>query len=181
MRRALTILTALTAVTVLGACSDDESTDDTGSNVSEETGAEEDMESDDAMESEDMGDAATESEGAMGGESMGDPVCDEFFAGQGTPLAERADTQRDLLGTGDDLDPVSFSEVTLLSGRISDLVDSAEGDQSALLERVNAPFQEVNDAVIEDGTRMEESIEIPSVDVEDSAAAQDEFMAACEG
>lgn len=173
MRRAFTILTALTAVTVLGACS----TDDADTTATDSTVSEGDTGGDDAMETEGaMGDDAMETEGAMS-----DPTCEEFFAGQGTPVAERAETQRETAGAGEDIDPVAFSEMTLLSSRISTLVDTADGEQAALLERINAPFQEINDAVIEDGTRMDEEIAIPSVDVEDSAAAQDELMAACEG
>ena len=99
---------------------------------------------------------------------MDDPVCEEFFMGQGQPLAERAGTTRDLLETGDPLDPVSYSELSLLQSRIDMLGEEASADQAGLLERVNAPFTEVVDAVVADNARMEEEITIPEVDVTDS-------------
>lgn len=189
MRRALTFLTALSAATALAACSGDDegSTEETSAEQSSEETSSEDAagESEDGATSEDAaaGDAAQTSDGAAGTAVAGisdDPTCQAFFAGQGTPLAERAQAQRDVIEPGDDLDAVSFSEMTLLSGRVVALADEAQGEQAALLERINAPFQEVTDAVIEDGTRTEDTIAIPTVEVEDSAAAQDELEAACQ-
>ena len=179
MRRALTFLTALTAATALAACSGE---DETG--VDESSSAEPSSEesSDDGAGQTGDGDAAQTSD-AAGDAAAGisdDPICQGFFAGQGTPLAERTQTQRDVVAPGDDLDAVSYSEMTLLSGRLLSLADDADGEQAALLERINAPFQEVTDAVVEDGTRTDDTIAIPEVDVADSAAAQDELEAACQ-
>ncbi|WP_134774349.1 hypothetical protein [Ornithinimicrobium flavum] len=174
MRRTITTVTALVAAVGLAACSpeteSETATEDTAT-VEETTEA--------AEEAATSDDAAMTSEGASAG--MDDPVCEEFFMGQGQPLAERAGTTRDLLETGDPLDPVSYSELSLLQSRIDMLGEEASADQAGLLERVNAPFTEVVDAVVADNARMEEEITIPEVDVTDSAAAQDELEAACAG
>lgn len=180
MRRTITTMTALVAAVGLAACSPEAETDtatDETTTVEETTEATED----ETTEEEDAttDDAAATTEG--GSAAMSDPVCEEFFMGQGQPLAERAGTTRDLLETGDPLDPVSYSELSLLQSRIEMLGQDASGDQAGLLERVNAPFTEVVDAVVADDARMEEEITIPEVDVTDSADAQDEFEAACAG
>lgn len=157
MRRALTVATVM-SLAVLTACStDDEST--TPSETQEGTTASEE--------------AAPEREVAD------DPVCQDFLAGQGTPLDERAATQLEVVAAGDDLDPVSFSEVTLLSGRLSTLAEGADGDHAALLERIDAPLVEVNDAVVEAGTRTEDVIDIPDVDTTDAQAALEELVSTC--
>lgn len=163
MRRTITTtLATLTAAAALAACSAD---------TGEVTTPESTPESSSAVETtEDATGAATAS---------GDPVCDGFFAGQGTPLAERAGTQRDVVSSGEALDPVSYSELSLLQSRILSLAEDADVEQAALLERVNAPFTEVVDAVVEAEARMDEEITVPEVDVEDSLAAQDELEAAC--
>ena len=183
MRRALTFLTALTAATALAACSGE---DETG--VDESSSAEQSSEESSDDGAGQTGDAASDGDAAQTSDAAGDaaagisddPICQGFFAGQGTPLAERTQTQRDVVAPGDDLDAVSYSEMTLLSGRLLSLADDADGEQAALLERINAPFQEVTDAVVEDGTRTDDTIAIPEVDVADSAAAQDELEAACQ-
>lgn len=185
MRRTITTLAALVAAASLAACSTEdtaeESTAPADSPAAEET-TDEDMETG-TMDADDatatMDDAAATSGAA--GAAMSDPVCADFFQGQGIPAAERADTTRDLLETGDPMDPVSFSELSLLQGRIDMLGQDASGDQSALLERINAPFTEVVDAVGAEDTSMEDEITIPEVDVTDSATAQDEFETACTG
>ncbi|QFG69680.1 hypothetical protein FY030_14090 [Ornithinimicrobium pratense] len=110
---------------------------------------------------------------------MTDPVCAEFFETQGTPLAERATDQFEVVGAGDDLDPVSFSEVNLLNGRIATLVEDADGEHADLLERINAPFDEVVDAVTSEDLGNEPEIVIPDVDTSDAEAALEEFEAAC--
>lgn len=170
MRRTLSVITALSAAAALAACSpsDDTTTEETTSASTEDTGAA-------TSEAAGGSDAAAESGAAL----TGDPVCDGFFAGQGTPLAERADTQRDVVSSGEALDPVSYSELSLLQSRILSLAEDADVEQAALLERVNAPFTEVVDAVVEAEARMDEEITVPEVDVEDSLAAQDELEAAC--
>ncbi|WP_299519482.1 hypothetical protein [uncultured Serinicoccus sp.] len=163
MRRALTMATVMSLAVLTGACSaEDEDAGTTPESSQEESAG------DDAASSGEEGMAVSD-----------DPACQGFFAGQGTPLAERAATQRDVVGSGDDLDPVAFSEVTLLSGRLMTLAEEAGGDHADLLERINAPFEEVNDAVVEAGTRTEDVIEIPEVDVSDSEAAQTELEEAC--
>ncbi|ANS79088.1 hypothetical protein SGUI_1692 [Serinicoccus hydrothermalis] len=161
MRRALTMATVM-SLAVLTACS---AQDEDAS--SSETSAEQGMEGTTASE-----DAAAEREVAD------DPVCQGFLAGQGTPLDERATTQLEVVSAGDDLDSVSFSELTLLSGRLSTLAEQG-GDHAALVERVNAPLEQVNDAVVEAGTRTEDVIDIPDVDTEDAQAALEELVGAC--
>ncbi|WP_151523892.1 hypothetical protein [Serinicoccus kebangsaanensis] len=163
MRRALTAATVM-SLAVLTACSaQDEDVSATSDSAAADTGST-------GEESADAGAAAEVSD---------DPVCQAFLAGQGTPLAERTVTQLEVVGAGDDLDPVSFSEVTLLSGRLMALAEQADGDQADLLERINAPFQEVNDAVVEAGTRTEDVIDIPDVEVDDADTARAELEESC--
>lgn len=182
MRRTTTALTALVAALSLAACSADTAEDtespDAASEVVEDAEAStpQDAAADTAAATAD--DAAATSAGAG---AMSDPLCQEFFEGMGQPLAERAGTTRDLLETGDPLDPVSYSELGLLQSRIEMLGEDASTEQADLLERVNAPFTEVVDAVVADDARMEEEIAVPEVDVTDSATAQDELEAACAG
>ncbi|GAA5163754.1 hypothetical protein [Ornithinimicrobium tianjinense] len=113
--------------------------------------------------------------------AMTDEVCAAFFQNVPVSLAERAEKDRALLESGETLDPASFGEVNLLKQRIEDL--GAEGDQGALVERINAPFVEASDAVLDDPEKSPTDAEItlPEIDVTDSAAAQEEFLASCSG
>lgn len=174
-RTTTTTVMALVAALSLAACSADTAEDA----ASEATDAVTDV-TDESTESADAAadDATETSEDAAAG-TMSDPVCVEFFEGQGQPLAERAGTTRDLLESGAALDAISFSEVSLLQSRLQMLGEEASADQAALLERVNAPFTEVVDAVVAEDNRLAEEIEIPTVDVADSAAAQDELETSC--
>lgn len=191
MRRTISTLTALVAAAGLAACSTDEGTTSTttrtttssqattedGAATSDAAGATSGSDAGAATSAAD--DTATTS-GAVAA-PMSDPVCADFFQGQGQPMAERAGTTRDLLKTGDDLDPVSYSELSLLQSRIVMLSEDASAEQAALLERVNAPLTEVVDAVVKADSRLEEKISVPKVDVADSEAAQSELEAACAG
>ena len=180
MRRTFTTLTALTAALALAACNGDSSSNDTetaADTPTVETTDESTETADDAAET-----TATDEAGetaAAGG--MTDPVCAEFFETQGTPLSERAQEQLDVVGAGDDLDPVSYSEVSLLNNRITLLQEDADGEHADLLERINAPFDEVVDAVVAEDTRLEDEIAIPAVDTADAEAALEEFETACAG
>lgn len=182
MRRTLTTFTALGAALALAACNGDSAEDtatedtDTAAVDTTDEGAETEA-GDDTGATSDAGDADDET--AAGG--MTDPVCAEFFETQGVPLDERALEQLEVVSAGDDLDPTSFSEVSLLNARISGLAEEAEGEHLDLLERINAPFQEVVDAVIAEDTRMEAEIAIPAVDTADAEAALEEFETACAG
>lgn len=185
MRRTTTALTALVAALSLAACSaETEDAAEEATDVVEDAGdaadTTEDAAGDEADDSSASDDASATSGGAAAGAgTMSDPVCQEFFEGMGQPIAERAGTTRDLLETGDPLDPVSYSELSLLQSRIDMLGTEASTEQADLLERVNAPFTEVVDAVVADDARMEAEITLPEVDVTDSATAQDELEASC--
>jgi hypothetical protein len=130
-------------------------------------------------------DAATVDGGAATGDAapMSDPVCAGFFQTGAVTLAERAETDRGVLEAGDTLDPASWGEINLLSQRLVDLTEDASGDQGALLERINAPFVEASDAVLDDPekTPNDPEITVPEIDVTDSAAAQGELETACAG
>lgn len=196
MRRITTALTAATAALALAACNGDTTEDtttpadttpavDTTTDEGTETGAagadDEATQTDDAATTDDAAmtdDAAAGTAGAAGA-GMTDEVCAEFFETQGTPLSERVPEQLDVVSAGDDLDPASFSEVSLLEGRIDGLMEDASGDQQGLLERINAPFTEVVEAVVGEDQQLESEIAIPEVDVEDSEAALEEFEASC--
>ena len=114
---------------------------------------------------------------------MDDPVCAGFFQSGPVTLAERAQQDRDVLAAGETLDPASWGEISLLNQRIAELAEQAEGDQAALLERINAPFVEATDAVLEDDDQSptDAEITVPEIDVTDSGSAQDELETACAG
>lgn len=114
---------------------------------------------------------------------MSEPVCAEFFQTTPVKLSDRAEADRTMIENGEVTDPVSFGEVNLLSQRIRTVIDSASEEQAALLERINAPFMEASAAVLEDpdASRSDAEITIPEIDVTDSAAAQEEFLASCSG
>lgn len=181
MRRTFTTITALGAALALAACNGD-SADDTATDA--DTPAVEtaedttDESTDEDMTTAGADDADTTEDGATAG-GMTDPVCAEFFEGQGTPLAERATAQFEVVGAGDELDPVSFSEVNLLEGRIAGLAEDADGEQADLLERINAPFTEVVQAVVSEDNGNQPEITIPQVDTADAEAALEEFETAC--
>jgi hypothetical protein len=165
MMRRTTLTAALGLALVLTGCSGDADTDTTGT------------------------DSATTTESAAGEDAAGetaemsDPVCAGFFQSGPVTLAERAEADRGILESGDVLDPASWGEVNLLSQRIVKLAEDASGDQAALLERINAPFAEASAAVLDDPEKQptDEEITVPEIDVTGSAAAQEEFSAACAG
>jgi hypothetical protein len=139
---------------------------------------------DSAESSEETGDAAGESGDAAGETAaMGDEVCEEIFAGS-APLAERADTNREVMTSSEELDKAQYGEVNLLKQRFESVAEEASAEQAPLIERVNAPFVEASEAVQGgDVTPDEETgaVTLPEIDVEDSAAAQGELEAVCQG
>ncbi|AXH96327.1 hypothetical protein [Ornithinimicrobium avium] len=173
MRRT-TLTAALGMALVLAGCSSDGSGD--GSTTDSTTSA-----STDASASSAATEAGAETTGAAA--AMEDPVCAGFFQTGAVTLADRATKDRDLLASGDTLDPASWGEISLLNQRITQLGAQAEGDQADLLERINAPFVEATDAVLsdEDQSPTDEEITVPEIDVADSGAAQDELETACAG
>ncbi|WP_431473163.1 hypothetical protein [Ornithinimicrobium sp. W1665] len=102
---------------------------------------------------------------------MDDQVCADFFQSGAVQLADRAEKNRTMLDDAQVSDPASYGEVSLLSQRITDLVEDASADQAGLLERVNAPFVQVRDAVLDDPdqTVSDAEITVPEVDTTDSA------------
>lgn len=137
------------------------------------------------------GDAADETGDAAGatgdaaGETaaLGDEVCEEIFGGS-APLAERADTNREVMTASEELDKAQYGEVNLLKQRFESVAEDASSEQAPLVERINAPFVEASEAVQGgDVTPDEETgaVTLPEIDVEDSAAAQDELEATCQG
>lgn len=190
MRRTFTTITALGAALALAACNGDNGGTDTATDpetaavettdetTDETTGTDDDATT--AGADDDATTAGTDEDGetaAAGG--MSDPVCAEFFETQGTPLDERTEEQLEVVASGDELDPVSFSEVNLLNGRISKLIEEADGEHADLLERINAPFDEVVESVTAEDAGQEPEIAIPDVDTDDSEAALEEFETAC--
>lgn len=169
MRRTTTLTAALGLALVLTACgADEETTAGAGSAEGSTTSTE---------------DTAATSDAAAETAEMSDPVCAGFFQTGPVTLAERAEADRDVLESGQVLDPASWGEINLLSQRIEDLVEDASGDQATVLERINAPFVEASDAVLddEDKSPTDAEIEVPEIDVTDAAAAQEELQASCAG
>lgn len=171
MRRT-TLTAALGLALVLTGCSTDGGTgsEETTTAAADGTAAQTD-------DSSASGDAAGETA------PMSDPVCAAFFQTGPVTLAERAEADRGLLESGEILDPATWGEINLLSQRLTGLLPDATGDQGALLERVNAPFLEASAAVLDDPEKSatDAEIDVPEIDVTDSAAAQEEFQASCAG
>lgn len=109
-------------------------------------------------------------------------ACEAFTAGTGTPLAERAEAARSALSGGAVVDAASYSEVNVLEQRISELAETAPESVATLLDDVRAPFTEavhVHNEAMSQG----EDPQLPdftAIDVEGSAAAQQELDALCE-
>ncbi|SOC56839.1 hypothetical protein [Ornithinimicrobium cerasi] len=117
------------------------------------------------------------------GAPMTDEACAGFFQNVPVTLAERSERARAALEAGDVVDPASWAEVNLLKQRVETLVVDAEDETAALLERVNAPFEEASAAVLDDPEQSpgDAEITVPEIDVTDSAAAQEELLATCTG
>lgn len=189
--RTMTLTAALGVSLVLAGCSvEDEpgstttTTDDTGTAgaTTDTGGATEDAAStEDAAATEDA--ASTDAAAGTDAAPMADEVCAGFFQNVPVTLAQRADDARTALEDGAVADPASWAEVNLLKQRVEDLAADADADQGALLERLNAPFEEASSAVLEDPEKSptDEEITLPEIDVDDSRAAQEEFLAACSG
>ena len=174
MRRT-TLTAALGLALVLTGCSGDGDTGSEDTTTSASDGA--------ATEGAGTDGASASGDAAGGTAAMSDPVCADFFENGAVTLAERAETDRGVLESGDTLDPASWGEINLLSQRIVSLTEDASGDQAGLLERINAPFAEASAAVLEDEDQSptDPEITVPEIDVTDSAAAQEEFQTACAG
>ena len=137
------------------------------------------------------GDAAGETGDAAGmtgdaaGETaaMADEVCEEVFGGS-APLAERADTNREVMTSAEELDKAQYGEINLLKQRLESVAEEASPEQGPLVERVNAPFVAASEAVQSGEVTPDEetgAVTLPEIDVEDSAAAQDELETLCQG
>ncbi|MEE6281734.1 hypothetical protein [Georgenia sunbinii] len=109
-------------------------------------------------------------------------ACEAFFAGTGTPLAERSDAARSALSGGEVIDPASYSEVNVLEQRLTELSRTAPESVATLLDEIKAPFSEAVTAYNEAMSEGEEPQfpDLTSIDVAGSAAAQDELTATCE-
>ncbi|HLV04098.1 hypothetical protein [uncultured Georgenia sp.] len=112
-------------------------------------------------------------------------VCEGFYEGTGTPLAERAENAREALTAGEVEAGASYSEVNALEQRITELGSDAPTDLATLLEEINAPFTEavaaVNEASAAEVPEGEEPQfpDLSTIDVSGSEAAQAEFETAC--
>lgn len=175
MRR-ITVTAALGLSLVLAGCSDDGADETAAPAATEGSGT------------QTTGDAGTGETDAAGGTAgvadaapMDDEVCADFFQHGAVQLAERAEADRTMLDDAQVGDPVSYGEISLLSQRLEGLVEDASADQALLLERINAPFVEVRDAVLDDPdqTVSDAEITVPEVDTTDSAAAQEELLTSC--
>lgn len=126
---------------------------------------------------------ATQTSAPADAAAMSDGVCADFFQSGPVTLAERAEKDRTMLENGEVKDPATFGEVNLLRQRVRDLAATTDGDQAALLERINAPFVEASNAILDDEelSASDAEISLPPIDVADSTTAQEEFLAACEG
>lgn len=109
-------------------------------------------------------------------------ACEAFTTGTGTPLAERAEAARAALSGGEVADAASYSEVNVLEQRISELAETAPESVATLLDDVRAPFTEAVQ-VHNEAMSQGEDPQLPdftTIDVEGSAAAQQELDALCE-
>ena len=166
---------ALSLPLALGACSTtDEPSTTPGTNSSPADSS--------AADSSTTNDA-TQTSAPTDAVAMSDEVCVDFFQSGPVKLADRAEKDRAMLESGEVKDPATFGEVNLLRQRIRDLAATTDGDQAALLERINAPFVEASNAILDDPelSPSDAEISLPPIDVADSSTAQEEFLAACEG
>ncbi|MDO5740521.1 MAG: hypothetical protein Q4P07_10280 [Ornithinimicrobium sp.] len=160
---------ALSLPLALGACS----TTDEPSTTPDTNSSAADSSTNDATQTSAPADAV----------AMSDEVCADFFQSGPVKLADRAEKDRAMLENGEVKDPATFGEVNLLRQRIRDLAATTDGDQAALLERINAPFVEASNVILDDEelSPSDAEISLPPIVVADSATAQEEFLAACEG
>ena len=177
MRR-ITVTAALGLSLVLAGCSDD-GADETVTPAANEDSTTEDGTTENTEETGDAG--AEETDGAADAAPMDDEVCVDFFQSGAVQLADRAETDRQMLDDAQVGDPATYGEISLLSQRIEGLVEDASADQAELLERINAPFVEVRDTVLDDPDQSvsDPEITVPEVDTTDSAAAQEELLSSC--
>ncbi len=112
-------------------------------------------------------------------------VCEGFYEGTGTPLAERAEDARTALSAGEVEEGASYTEVNALEQRITELGREAPSELAALLEEVNAPFTEavaaVNEARAQEVPEGEEPAfpDLSEIDVSGSETAQGDIETAC--
>ena len=114
---------------------------------------------------------------------MSDASCSAFFEGA-APLAARVIDARELLVTGAEssLIPLDYAEIGVVVGRVDALQTEASELQTALLERINAPFVELVQVLQADGADAETGeVTYDAIDTADSEAAQEEFTAECVG
>lgn len=107
-------------------------------------------------------------------------ACDDFYTGTGTPLAERAEAARQALSAGEVTDVTAYSEINALEQRITELGDGAPDSLAALLTDVNEPFTETVFSYNEGAGEEGELPDFTTIDVEASAAAQQELDTLCE-
>lgn len=176
-----TTLTAALGVTLLLAGCSAEANSETGTTTTTTEAGTDGASTDAGGATEDA--ASTDAAAGTAAAPMEDEVCAAFFQNVPVSLAERADAARTALEDGTVVDPASWAEVNLLKQRIEDLTADADADRTALLERVNAPFEEASATILEDPEKSptDEEIILPEIVVTDSAAAQEEFLAACSG
>ncbi len=114
---------------------------------------------------------------------MSDASCTAFFEGV-APLAARATDARELLAVGAEssLSALDYAEIGVIVGRVDAIGAEASERQTAVLERINAPFIELVQAAQAGGADAETGeVTYDPIDAADSEAAQEEFTSECVG
>lgn len=183
----------------LGALSEEEESDEDHGATGEEEGEEEgDAEGAAGEPAEGEGeDAASESQTEPEGEGEGegssagglpdpaelsDEVCVLFFDGA-APLAGRAMDSRQLVtrGSTDNLTELEYQEIDILAQRLTELGALGNEEQTDLIEKINAPFTDLQSVVADDSGQDAESGEVSydSIDTDEAEQSQDTFTQAC--
>lgn len=112
-------------------------------------------------------------------------TCEGFYEGTGTPLAERAESARTALESGEVVDIATYTEVNALEQRLRELSRDAHVEMVPVLAQVVAPFTAAVTAVNEVGEQeVAEGEEPPfpdlsTIDVTESAEAQEMLEEMC--
>ncbi|MGB5952963.1 MAG: hypothetical protein WBG57_10700 [Ornithinimicrobium sp.] len=159
-----------------------------GENEAEQTGSPEgEGESAEGEESSE-GEAGGENTQAPSGEDlpdvseMSDDTCVAFFDGA-APVAGQAQDARFLVSRGavNNLTSLEFSEIDVLAQRIEELASTGNEEQAELIEAINAPFTDLQQAVSDEDAQDSESGEVSydSIDVDEAEQAQEDFTQSC--
>ncbi len=156
---------------------DPEASTEGGDSAPEDT-TEESAPADDAQESAPADDAQESAPPEAGA----DAACTGLFDGE-APLADRAEAGRSLISAGGVLDAAQYDEIAAVQVLLGGLATEGSGEQARAIEQLGEPFVQVTDSVDNGAAQDPETGEVTltQIDVSESAAAQDQLDASCQG